>query len=77
MSGFKTLIIFMLFISSAIVFNCSSSGDESGNSSKDASSNKDGGIPGLCTPGEISTCTTYYDYKVCNESGTGYEVKSC
>ena len=77
MSGFKTLIIFMLFISSAIVFNCSSSGDESGNSSKDASSNKDGGIPGLCTPGEISTCTTYYDYKVCNESGTGYEVRSC
>ncbi len=71
----KIFVIFILLILSSQFVGCSSS--EEGNSGKDALISIDGSTPGLCTPGERAGCTTYFDYKVCNNTGTGYETRSC
>lgn len=67
-----TPILFLLYCSL-------SSDDTKGNwtNTKDGSIDKDGSSSSVCEPGSNWGCVTYFDYKVCNESGTAFEIKSC
>ena len=70
-------VLFVL-VCLAFLFSCSSNdGGSNTDDQKDGSISKDGSSTGPCTPGERAGCATYFDYKVCKEDGTGYEIKSC
>lgn len=69
------LAILMAFL---LTLSCSSSDDGSNSTStQDGSTQNDASTSRICRPGEIAGCATYFDYKVCNNEGTGYIIKSC
>ncbi|MCX7943485.1 MAG: IgGFc-binding protein [Deltaproteobacteria bacterium] len=84
---YKTMFFLPRVIAIIIIcwfFSCSLSDED--DKSENRSTRKDASITDIgsdsstslvCTPGERVGCPTYFDYKICNESGTGFQIKSC